>query len=884
MYSLIHKNNPAYRLMNSVDRSVTLQPFLQKTTIVRSKLLIPMEIGMNDEFPTILIIEDESIIRESIGEYLLDRDYKVLQAENGRVGLKIFQREAPDLVLTDLRMPEMDGLEVLENIREISPDTPTIVVSGTGDIADSIQALHAGAWDYILKPVMDMSIITIAMEKALERARLREENKIYQENLEALVKERTEELEEANLHLSDINSRLEKMVKSARKLSLCEDVTGFGSTLLNEFAQHMIASGGSLFLLEDEGLRRLNTLEPDHVPDFIPYPLAEGSILRRTIEEGKPLLINDINEENKVKPSGWKGYSDSSILTFPLPDENGQIIGVLTLHSKSHPPFIEQDREIGSILASFSCETLRAVQSSEAMRESENRQRTILDSLNMGIMVIDPQSHTIIDCNPEVAQLIGAPKEEIIGKRCHNFVCQAEENKCPISDLGMSIDNTERVLLTISGSEIPVLKTVIPILLKGKTHYLESLIDISRQKEVEQEKKILEIQLVEAQKMEAIGTLAGGLAHDLNNAISGVFAPASILLRKIRLNEQIPAETLSKQLTRIHESSFRITDMVSQLMTVSQKQELSLATVNLNSSLKHVLKIAQSTFDKSIEIKPVLCKDPALVRADPTRIEQVLLNLLINALHAMTIMRKKGDQWGGKLETTISSIKVDNFLKNRHSDRKNSCYWLITISDTGVGIGKKQLSQIFTPFYTTKEKGQGTGLGLSMVYNIISQHEGFINVSSKRNSGTTFEIYLPEWIRTSEEHSVTEQNKTLQRGEGLVLVVDDEEIVRSMAEEILDECGYTTISAEDGLQAVEIFKKKHKKVDLVLLDMIMPKLSGNEAYKRMKEIDPNVKVLLVSGFKQDERIQAVLDLGITGFLQKPYDLYSLANAVKKCIS
>ncbi|MBU3916555.1 response regulator [bacterium] len=838
---------------------------------------------MNSKSVTILVIEDESTIRESISEFLEDRNYTVLTAENGRVGIEIFQKERPDLVLTDLRMPEVDGLEVLQKIRDISPNTPLIVISGTGDINDSILALKSGAWDYILKPVVDMSIIIIAIDKALERALLLLENQAYQENLEILVRERTEELEKANTHLTDINARLQKIVNTARKLSLCEDVTRFGTTLLSEFAQHMFASGGSLFLVESKGLRKLNTLEPGHVPDFIDFPLPEGSILMRTIELGKPLLINDIHTETNLISSGWNGYRDGSVLAFPLPDETGRIIGVLTLHSKARPPFVDQDREIGSILASYSCETLRAVQSSEAVRESEKRQSVMLDSLNIGIVVVDPVKHTIIDCNPKAAQLIGASKNDIINTKCHPFFCQAEKGKCPLTDLGLIIDNSEQHLVTVDGSKIPILKTIVPIQLKGQTCYLESFVDISRQKQIEQEKEKLEFQLVQAQKMEAIGTLAGGLAHDLNNALNGIYAPISLLLRKNSSDEQIPAGILSKQLNRIHDSGHRIADMVSQLMTVSQKQELSLTTVNLNDSIRHILKIAQNTFDKSIEIKPVLFEGQALVRADPTQIEQVFLNLFINASHAMTIMRDKGEKWGGRLEVAVSSIQVDRFFKNRYPNTKEGCYWAINVNDTGVGIEEKDLQQIFTPFFTKKEKGQGTGLGLAMVYNIISQHNGFINVHSKPNIGTSFEIFLPEWIRPSNEKSSIKKRKTLQKGEGLILIVDDEEVLRSSAEEILAECGYYTLVAENGVQAIEIYQKKYPEIKLVILDMVMPKMSGNETYKIMKEINPNVSVLLVSGFKQDDRVQAILDLGVTNFLQKPYDLYSLADAVKKCL-
>lgn len=833
---------------------------------------------------TILIIDDETFIRESYADYLEDRDFITLTAENGREGLEIMEREKPDLILTDLRMPEVNGLEVLQRAHKLSPDTPLIVISGTGQISDSIQALKLGAWDYILKPVEDMSIIAHSVEQALERAHLLAENRLYQENLEVLVYERTRELELANKRLQEINARLQKVAITTKELTTCSDISGFGSTLLQEFAAHMTASGGSLFLVEEGGLRLLHTIDRRLIPEFIPFPLPEKSVFRQTIEHEKPLLIQDIRQENRVKPSGWKGYSDNSTLVFPLPDESGKIVGILSLHSKIKPPFVEQDKEIGSILATHGSETLRAVQSSSAMRESEERQRIILNSLRIGVLVVDPEARTIVDSNSEASKLIGIKEEQLVGSRCAFFQNCVDSNGCPVIDYNQIVSNSEEVLLKTDGAKVHVLKTVVPIRLNNRLHLLESFIDISKRKEVEQEKKQLEAQLGRAQKMEAVGTLAGGLAHDLNNALNGIFAPTSILINKLKQNHNLAHDQLSKQLNRIQQSGYRISDMVSQLMAVSYKQELSMAAVDLNLSVKHVLKIAQNSFDKSIEIVTTLYKQSARTAADPTQIEQVLLNLAINAAHAMTIMRDHDDPWGGKLTISVDYIDLDSRFLQLRPDAIVDKYWKVSVSDTGVGMDENELAQIFTPFFTTKEQGQGTGLGLSMVYSIIKEHQGLVEVDSEPSKGTTFNVYLPELPFEESREMMSSKPETIVRGEGLVLVVDDEEISRITAGEILKECGYKTIMAENGFQALKIFEKKFREIDLVLLDMVMPKMSAKETYVELKKIDPEVNVLLVSGFKADGRVEETLSMGDIEFMQKPYELIKFSQTIKECIS
>lgn len=366
----------------------------------------------NEKPPVVLLIDDEKSIRESFRHFLEDHDYQVLEAENGRVGLKLFMEADPALVLVDLRMPEVDGLEVLANIRERSPDTPVIVVSGAGQIHDAVEALRLGAWDYLVKPVVDLSVLLHAIKKALERFRLVMENRSYQEQLEEEVARRTKELGQANEELQQINSRLRKIVESTKEISVFTRLDQFGSRLLEEFGKHMMASGGSMYLVEANGLRLIHALDPGHAPDFIPHPLQKGSVFKYALTEAKPMLIFDVNESREFSRSGWGKYKDGSILVFPIPDEAGDTVGLLSLHSKIMPPFVEQDKEIGSLMASHSAEALRATRASEALTESEERLALAMDATNDGIWDWNIRDDSIYT-TPRCRELLGIKKDSL---------------------------------------------------------------------------------------------------------------------------------------------------------------------------------------------------------------------------------------------------------------------------------------------------------------------------------------------------------------------------------------------------------------------------------------------------------------------------------------
>jgi|GEM_PF-1113340 len=390
-------------------------------------------------------------------------------------------------------------------------------------------------------------------------------------------------------------------------------------------------------------------------------------------------------------------------------------------------------------------------------------------------------------------------------------------------------------------------------------------------------------QLIQAQKMETVGNLAGGLAHDFNNVLGGIVGTTSLIKYMMEKEDIIDQDTLKNRIEIIEKGAGRAVDLVRQLLTLSRKMEPTFAPVNLNHSIKYVMKICENTFDKSIKIIANYCDTPPLVLADHTQMEQVLLNLCVNASHAMTLMRKKDGIQGGILTLSIREFWADRRFSATHPGSVEQKYWLIAVEDTGVGMDSKIISKIFDPFFTTKAEGHGTGLGLAMVYNIVQKHKGFIDVYSQVDVGSTFKVFLPQ---LEDQYASVDNIAAWEepvRGSGLIMVVDDEEQLRTMSSELLETCGYKVITAVDGQEGVNIYKEKQNEITAILLDMAMPNMSGKEAYIEIKKTNPHVKVLLTSGFRLDQRVKEVLQLGVKGFIQKPFSLVELSKKIAEVI-
>ena len=391
-------------------------------------------------------------------------------------------------------------------------------------------------------------------------------------------------------------------------------------------------------------------------------------------------------------------------------------------------------------------------------------------------------------------------------------------------------------------------------------------------------------QLKQAQKMETIGTLAGGIAHDFNNILAGIVGTASLLKHSMASDQMDPAMILERVDT-IEKSAGRAAELVNQLLLLASKQQMSLKRIDLNDSVRHIVTIAKNSFDKSIDVQVHYAAAPAIIHADASQVEQILLNLCVNGSHAMTIMHDEHTSWGGVLAIEVEAVGGDKAFSSKHRDADHDAYWCVTVRDSGVGMGASVLDKLFDPFFTTKEHGSGTGLGLSVAYSILRQHGGFIDVSSQPGKGSCFKLYFPSagGDEPAPVERVSPAAARLTQGSGTILIIDDEELVRTTATIILEEAGYQVKIAENGEEGLELYRTHMDEIDGVLLDLLMPKMQGHEVFVNLKQLNPEVRVLMASGFVSDERAQEALTMGVKGFIQKPFTLEGLSQAVARLL-
>jgi len=387
----------------------------------------------------------------------------------------------------------------------------------------------------------------------------------------------------------------------------------------------------------------------------------------------------------------------------------------------------------------------------------------------------------------------------------------------------------------------------------------------SQRRHSEGEKEKLHAQLLQSQKMEAVGQLAGGISHDFNNILTAMTGYAHIL--KMKMDEDDPRRKYTDHLLSLSE---RAANLIQSLLAFSRKQISNPRPVNINKVIRTVEKLLLRLIGEDIRVEKELTENNLIVMADVGQLEQVLINLATNARDAMPE--------GGLLSIRTETFHIDHEFIKEHGFGEEAEYALISITDTGAGMDRETSGKIFEPFFTTKEVGKGTGLGLAMVYGIIKQHNGYINVYSEPGHGTTFRIYLP-LTQANEEELKPDVTEPVRAETATILLAEDEAVVREFTKKLLEEYGYTVIEAIDGKDAIEKFKMHRDSIQLLILDAIMPKKTAKEVYGEIKKVDPDIKVLFTSGYPADivhkDNIEAGFD-----FIEKPVSPITLLKKVR----
>jgi PAS domain S-box-containing protein len=500
-----------------------------------------------------------------------------------------------------------------------------------------------------------------------------------------------------------------------------------------------------------------------------------------------------------------------------------------------------------------------------ALERKQNEQKireqaALLDVATDAIFVQDLDKK-ILFWNKAAELLYKWKKEEAIGKKASELWQEKDLLKLQTA-LSILMRNRawegELQQITKTGQEITVESRW--TLVKDFDHATQCFLVVNT--DITQ-KKLLESQFLRAQRLESIGTLASGIAHDLNNVLAPILMTAQLL------ESQLHDERSQRLLPILISNAKRGANLVKQVLSFTRGMEGDRTLLQLKHIVREIQQVIRETFPKSLEVSTCIPSNLWTIYGDATQLHQVLMNLCVNARDAMPN--------GGTLTICAENFLVDENYARMHLDAQVGSYIAITVSDTGVGIAPEILDRIFEPFYTTKEFGKGTGLGLSTVLGIIKSHGGFINVYSEIGKGSQFKVFLPAQ-QTPE--TLEEPEKELPSGNGeLILVVDDEDSIRDITKTSLEIHNYKAITACDGIEAIALYAEHRDEISVVLTDMLMPSMDGLTTIRTLKKINPNVKIIAVSGLASTEKVNAAADIGVKAFLSKPYTAKQLLQTI-----
>lgn len=510
----------------------------------------------------------------------------------------------------------------------------------------------------------------------------------------------------------------------------------------------------------------------------------------------------------------------------------------------------------------------------KALQATEGSLRAIIEATSEGFAITDLKTMALIDINSSLHNMLGYQRDEMLLQPLTHFIYPGDQ------DILASFEKVfhhhphrsiELRMQSIDGAEIPVEISAsnLPYSRGENPKFVIFVTNITARKKQEQSQNRLEKQLRQAQKMETIGTLAGGIAHDFNNILTPILGYASMLSTRIPKDDPNHG-----RIEQIAKAANRAADMVRQILSFSRQNDGEISATFLAPTIKEAMELVRATTPSHIEIKQSIDETCPPTLADSTQIQQMLLNLCTNAAHAM-------DKEGGVLEVRFEKTEVTEKLSQSSASLQAGMNLLITVSDTGRGMTDETLNRIFDPFFTTKKSGEGTGLGLAMVHSMVLNHQGDIFVESVKDKGSTFRVYLPLYQDLTIEK--TSPSSMLIGNQEHALIVDDEPLNTEFLEQLLREMNYTFDSFNDSVEALDAFMRDPKKYQIILTDQTMPKLTGDQLTKAMREILPDIPIVMMSGYDKTTNTKNLLNSSVNTYIQKPVSISTLSRAMSELL-
>lgn len=729
----------------------------------------------------------------------------------------------------------------------------------------SLLFLFAGLYRYFIGPILYLG----SQVEAVKDGKIKN-IKVYKAKdeigrLSDFTSQTLNELNKSNETLSrqlEIQNATSRILKAAQKPA---DVDSFLKSVLDivlSLRGLNVMDMGAILLADEANpdilvLKAYRNFGEFHIKTCTRGVAFGRCICGKAAQEGKIIYKSCIDGDHEIQ---YEGMAPHGHYCAPI-KQGGRVLGVINLYLEENYVPAEMDKEFLENISMIIADTLEI----KKLAEMEHLIITAIEESGEGVIIAN-RDGGIEYMNPAVEVITGYTEEELrsinifANMRCWGIGEDVARDVTNGNIWSASLKSKKK-----DGKDYYELLSVIPV--KNEKGELIKFVSISRDLTKE---RSLEDQLRQSQKMEVVGRFAGGIAHDFNNILTAIMGYGNLIMEDMRGDDP-----LRDYVREVLSSTERAANLTRSLLAFSRRQPIALRPVNLNEVIKGVEKLLLRLISADIELKTTLSEKDMTVMADSGQLEQMLLNLATNARDAMPE--------GGVLTIETSQIDIDEEYVKSHLFAKPGTYALITVTDTGTGMDAETRERVFEPFFTTKGVGKGTGLGMSIVYGIIKQHDGNINVYSEPGMGTAFKIFLPLVKTGPEEMQPVEETSRPVRGTETVLLAEDDASVRRLIKEFLEKNGYTVVEAVDGEEAVMVFREKGEKIDILLFDVMMPKKNGIEAYEEIIKIRPEIKPLFMSGYAEEVLHRKGLTEKGLDLLSKPVSPNNILKSIREAL-